>query len=101
MLEYPVLRVPAERRQDRTPMCPPTITPRLCKLVSVFEHEPSYCHGLQIKNDVSKSIILEVIAINDRAHTGVLRHPRGRLDVQLNLPALAIDLVADEVVIME
>jgi hypothetical protein len=46
-----------------------------------------------------------VIAVNARengiAHTGSLRHPRGWLDVQLNLPDFAIDFVADEVVIME
>jgi hypothetical protein len=38
---------------------------------------------------------------NDSAHTGLPRNPRSWLDVQLNLAAFAIDLVADEVVIME
>ena len=78
---------------------------RLCKLVSVIRHEFSRRHGLQIKNDVAKSIVLEVIAVNarenDRAHNGLPRNPRSWLDVQLNLPAFAINLVADEVVIME
>ncbi len=76
---------------------------RLYKLVSVIRHEFSRRHGLQIKNDVAKSIVLKVIAVNarenDSAQNGFLRNPR--LDVQPDLPALAIDLVADEVVIME
>jgi hypothetical protein len=69
---------------------------RLCKLVSVIRHEFSRRHGFQIKNDVAKSIVLEVIAVNarenDSAHTGLLRNPRGWLDVQFDLPAFAIDL---------
>jgi hypothetical protein len=46
-----------------------------------------------------------VIAVNarenDSAQTGLLLNPRSRPDVQLNLAAFAIDLVANEVVIME
>jgi len=78
---------------------------RLYKLVSVLGHEPGRWLGLQVKNDVSKGVTLKVVAVNARendcTYTGLLRNPRGWLDVQLNLPAFAIDLVADKVVIME
>ena len=54
---------------------------RLSKPVSILRHEPSRWHGLQIENNVSESIILEVIAVNagenDCTHTGMLRNPRG------------------------
>lgn len=80
-------------------------TERLCKLVSVLRHEVCCRHNLEIKNDVSKSIVLQVITLhtseNDGAHTSLLRNRIGRLDVQLDLASFAIDLVADNIVIVE
>ena len=80
-------------------------TERLCKLVSVLRHEVCCRHNLEINNDVSKSIVLKVIALNtsenDSAHTRLLRKRSGWLDVQLDLSTFAIDFVADDIVIME
>jgi hypothetical protein len=60
--------------------------------------------ALRYKNSC-QGIILEVSAVNagenDSAHTGLPRNPRAGLMCSLDLAAFAIDLVADEVVIME
>lgn len=91
------IRCPRTRRTGNTE--------RLCKLVSILRQERCRRHGLEIKNDVAKSIVLEVITLNtrenDSTHTSLLRDRSGWLDVQLDLSAFAIDFVADEVVIME
>jgi hypothetical protein len=61
--------------------------------------------GPALQKQEPKASFSKVIAVNvrenDSAQTGMLLNPRSRPDVQLNLAAFAIDLVANEVVIME
>ncbi len=89
----------------RCPCTQRAITGRLCKLVSVLRDEPCHRHGHQIKNDVSKSIVLEMITLNtgenDGGHPSLLRIRNAGSDVQLDLSTVAIDLVTRDIVIME
>jgi hypothetical protein len=67
--------------------------------------EPRQCRDLQIKNNVAESVIPEVVPLNtgenDRSHTGWLGIRNGWPDVKFDSLDFALDLIADDAVIVE